>query len=119
MPPGTRGTFTLLYVPFNAIGQAEAARRQEAADDLKMLAEGIYAMLVLYGFGAKTSSGYGVAEEKLAGTGMCAIRAVWPGMTKPTLQEPLPVVKRTFEDLCEMQSVVEQVADALRKEEKA
>lgn len=152
VPQGTPGTFVLLYVPFNSTEHDDAKRRQEVAEDLVTLARGVCAMLTTYGFGAKTSSGYGVAEDKLANTGMFAIRAALPCITTPAvsrtkpmskpglscyegkgvqeegaaqperesvLQEILPVVKRTFGSLSELQAVVQEVADALRKEEEA
>jgi len=75
VPTGTKGDLTLLYVPFGPMGQSEEGRRREVAEDLMVLAEGVRAMLLTYGFGAKTSSGYGVAEEKLAGEGKLVIRA--------------------------------------------
>ena len=58
VPAGTRGVFTLLYVPLN-VGPADENICQ---DDVRAVARGIRAMLTEYGFGAKTSSGYGVAE---------------------------------------------------------
>ena len=150
VPQGTPGTFVLMYVPCNS--NDDAKQRQEVAEDLETLARGVCAMLTTYGFGAKTSSGYGVAEDKLANTGMFAIRAALPGITTPAvsgtkpmskpdlscyegkgvqeegaaqperesvLQEIIPVVKRTFGTLSELQAVVQEVADALRKEEEA
>ena len=58
VPAGTKGVFTLLYVPMDA-GPADENTCQ---DDLRAIAQGIHAILTKYGFGAKTSSGYGVAE---------------------------------------------------------
>ena len=58
VPAGAPGVFTLLYVPLDA-GPTDEATIQE---DLKAVARGIKAMLTEYGFGAKTSSGYGVAD---------------------------------------------------------
>ena len=58
VPAGTRGVFTLLYVPLD-VGPADENTCQ---DDLRAVARGIHAMLTEYGFGAKTSSGYGVAD---------------------------------------------------------
>ena len=60
VPAGTRGTFTLLYVPLNAsVGEDENHKKV-----LKLVGKGLKAMLTRYGFGAKTSSGYGVADVK-------------------------------------------------------
>jgi CRISPR-associated protein Cmr2 len=69
VPAGATGTFTLLYVPFDRVGEDEAEMRRQVAEDLKLVAEGVQAMMTLYGFGAKTSSGFGVATEQLNGEG--------------------------------------------------
>ncbi len=65
VPPGATGVFTLLYVPLDAADGSEE-RMEQAKEDLKAVAWGIRAMLTRYGFGAKTTSGYGVAEVKLS-----------------------------------------------------
>jgi len=57
---GAQGTFTLLYVPFDLVGKPEEEVRPKVADDLKAVAKAIEAMFTVYGFGAKTSSGFGV-----------------------------------------------------------
>ncbi len=58
-PAGTLGVFTLLYVP--PVNTDENTARA----DLNLVAEGVNAMLTQYGFGAKTSSGYGVAGDEV------------------------------------------------------
>lgn len=63
VPAGTPSVFSLLYVPFDRVGQDEAQTRQEVAEDLELAADGVQAMLGVYGFGAKTSSGYGAVGE--------------------------------------------------------
>jgi CRISPR-associated protein Cmr2 len=63
------GEFILLYVPFGEV------KRSEVAEDLNLVAAGVKAMLTVYGFGAKTSSGFGVAE--LSGQIEFGIRADW------------------------------------------
>lgn len=67
VPAGARGTFSLLYVPFDLIGQEESEIRRQAAEDLQLVAEGLQAMFLTYGFSAKRTSGYGVAEDKIEG----------------------------------------------------
>jgi len=79
VPAGAPGAFTLLYVPFGPLEQDEDQKRAEVAEDLRLLAQGLQAMLTTYGFGAKTSSGFGVAEDRLAGEGKLAIRAELAG----------------------------------------
>ncbi len=56
VPQGTRGAFTLLYVPMKEIDE------DKSKEDLEQVAKGLKVMLTEYGFGAKTSSGYGVAD---------------------------------------------------------
>jgi CRISPR-associated protein Cmr2 len=63
VPAGAEGTFTLLYIPFgrpNAeSGIATCCR------DLSMIAAAVWMLFVETGVSAKTSSGYGRAEERL------------------------------------------------------
>jgi len=65
VPDGAQGTFTLLYVPFDLIGEGEDKIREQALKDLQRVAEGLQAMFLTYGFSAKRTSGYGVAEDKI------------------------------------------------------
>ena len=65
MPQGAHGTFSLLYVPFDLIGADEAEIRRQALEDLQLVAEGLQAMFLTYGFSAKRTSGYGVAEDRI------------------------------------------------------
>ncbi|MEM4390224.1 MAG: hypothetical protein QXG98_06245 [Candidatus Micrarchaeia archaeon] len=67
VPAGAQGTFSLLYVPFDPIGQPEDEIRRQAIQDLQIAAEGIQAMMLTYGFSAKRTSGYGVAQEVIQG----------------------------------------------------
>ncbi|MDW8234595.1 MAG: hypothetical protein RMJ54_17620, partial [Roseiflexaceae bacterium] len=86
-PAGAQGTFTLLYVPLGA--QVDDA---EIASDLAAVAGGIRRMLVDDGFGAKTSSGFGTAEETLPGEGQLAVAAA----------PPYPPERKTFRSLTEL-----------------
>jgi CRISPR-associated protein Cmr2 len=65
VPQGAQGTFSLLYVPFDLIGEGEDKIREQALKDLQLVAEGLQAMFLTYGFSAKRSSGYGMAEDKI------------------------------------------------------
>lgn len=75
VPIGAKGAFTLLYTPLTGKDLNGAAIRQHANADLESVAAGIKAMLTFYGFGGKTSSGFGVAEDALPEPGMLNIRA--------------------------------------------
>ncbi len=74
VPAGAQGVFSLLYVPLDLIGHAEAEIREQAVADLRLAAEAIRAMLLTYGFSAKRSSGYGVARETVE-AGMVQMRS--------------------------------------------
>ncbi|MBK9094826.1 MAG: hypothetical protein IPM84_19075 [Anaerolineae bacterium] len=84
VPAGTTGAFTLLYTPLDRIGQDEAETRRQVFAELQLVAAGLEAMLTVYGFGAKTSSGFGLAE--LNGEGQLVIH--YPDAA--TTQKPRP-----------------------------
>jgi CRISPR-associated protein Cmr2 len=90
-----QGDLVIVYVPFGPIDQSEEKRRAEVAQDILALCQGIQAMLAVFGFGAKTSSSFGVVEDKLPRPGILAIRAALPNLAKgpaaqsKSNQEPL------------------------------
>jgi len=69
VPAGAEGTFCLLYVPFDLIGEDEDEKeiRQQALADLQLVAEGLQALFLTCGFSAKRTSGFGVAEDGIQG----------------------------------------------------
>lgn len=107
VPRGT-GTLLVLYAPFGLTKQTDLERRAAVARDLEVLAEGVQAMLTTYGFGAKTSSGFGTADNRLAGEGILALRAQLPGMAVPTettpIPEPVPDLPRYLESPTRLQA---------------
>ncbi|MBU1746202.1 MAG: hypothetical protein KKA73_00805 [Chloroflexi bacterium] len=74
VPSGTTGQFTLLYVPFDLIGADPAVVRPQVGADLETVAQAVRDLFTVYGFGAKTSSGYGVSELELVGAGEMTVR---------------------------------------------
>ncbi|NJK67865.1 MAG: hypothetical protein HC789_12795 [Microcoleus sp. CSU_2_2] len=82
VPIGATGDFVLLYVPFGKIDESQVAQ------DLELVAKGVEAMLVVYGFGAKTSSGFGIAE--VSGKVDFAIRSDWPELKQPKTEVKPP-----------------------------
>lgn len=81
VPSRATGEFVLLYVSFGPTDQSETDKRNETAQDLEVLVQGIHAMLTTYGFGAKTSSGFGTVDTKLPRNGTLAIRFDLPDQT--------------------------------------
>lgn len=89
VPSGAQGQFRLLYVPFDFSGKQtgggpvvtpdlETLVRQ-VAEDLPLIAETVSELFLTYGFGAKTSSGYGVAADQLPQPGKILLKARLPG----------------------------------------
>jgi CRISPR-associated protein Cmr2 len=106
VPPGSKGEFTLLYVPFSPTKQSEKERRRQVAEDLKAVAQGIRSMLTVYGFGAKTSSGFGTVEERLDKKGVLTIHT-YPSSDAKT--------EREFEDLHGLCNEAKDMADELNQ----
>lgn len=92
VPRDAEGAFTLLYVPFDLIGGEETDVKKQVADDLRILGKGMRAMLTIYGFGAKTSSGFGVVEDDLAEPGQLVLKAA--GLPPEELEELQPTRPR-------------------------
>jgi len=67
VPQGAQGTFSLLYVPFDLVGQKQESIVDEAGKHLRYLVPMIKHLFLTYGFSAKRSSGYGVAKDEIAG----------------------------------------------------
>jgi CRISPR-associated protein Cmr2 len=69
-PENAKGTFSLLYFPFDLIESLHSNEKERAIEEIKenweILIKAIQAMLTKYGFGAKTTVGYGIANiEKI------------------------------------------------------
>lgn len=79
VPAGAKGTFSLLYCPFDLIGRKGAEEvKREAEADLQLIAEAIKAMMLTYGFSAKRTSGYGAAKDKLSDGKVSTRLSQWP-----------------------------------------
>lgn len=90
VPRGAEAGFTLLYVPHDKVGQQRDPQvRRQVAEDLKLIARGLREMFCLYGFGAKTTSGFGRAEEKI--DGKLALRARHLDLSDADKPESQPV----------------------------
>jgi len=96
VPDGTSGSFILLYFPFDCIGKDRAEIRRQVSTDLKIIGKGLKALFAQYGFGAKTSSGFGVAEDNFPEPGQLALKAVElsPKETEPTFNSLEGMVKK-------------------------
>lgn len=90
VPIKATGTFTLLYVPLDSLGEGEVEIRRQTLADLQRVAEGLEALFTLYGFGAKTSSGFGLAGD-VVDNGRLALKlpeVTFPQDDAPKAQKP-------------------------------
>lgn len=80
---GALGRFALLYVPWDRAGKGIRESLEETADDLHRVAKGIVYLFTEFGLGAKTSSGFGLAEAELfadlPGAGEITVRLAGSG----------------------------------------
>lgn len=77
VPAGEETWFTLLYVPFDLLGRPEAEARTVVRADWQVMRQLLRAVLVDYGFSAKSTLGYGSAEERFS-SGWLALRGYRP-----------------------------------------
>jgi CRISPR-associated protein Cmr2 len=100
VPANTLGLFTLLYVPFDLIGDEEKEIKKQVSRDILLIAKGLKAMFLTYGFGAKTSSGYGIAKSELT-NGKLILKAKGVEASKKEvikIQEPEESFKKYLND---------------------
>jgi len=109
VPAGAQGTFSLLYVPFDLIGEDGNKIRNQALADLQRVAEGLRALFLTYGFSAKRTSGYGVAEETVT-NGVLTGRFPGPAASAPT--QPWPTW--TFGSFTELVNISARIAQQLQ-----
>lgn len=65
VPEETEGIFRLLYYPYDLVAKGEFEKiKEEAEEDLEIVAKAIHKMFYEIGFSAKKTSGYGIAEVK-------------------------------------------------------
>lgn len=65
VPAKSTGSFSLLYVPFYVSDKEKSHANDNVAFDIDLISKGLKDMFLVHGFGAKTSSGFGIVEDKL------------------------------------------------------
>ncbi len=118
VPAYRRSTFILLYVPKYKPAETEPEICSKIAADLRMLADGIQAMMTEYGFGAKTSSGFGIIENELPKKGALVLHLSRSQRKKVEESEKASSVKGlilplSFQSLTKLHGVVKQAGEVL------
>jgi len=97
--PGSKGTVCLLYVPYP---KWDGWSHGQVADDVEAIAKALKAMFLTYGFSAKKSAGWGLAQDELVESWLWAKGAAWPpdsSEEKISVQAPpeayLPLLSET------------------------
>jgi len=67
VPEGAGGTFSLLYSPFDLMGKREVDVKNEVIKDLEAVYHATRKMMLMYGFSAKKSSGFGIVRKDIDG----------------------------------------------------
>jgi len=91
----SEGIFTLLYTPFDWTANTTDIILRQTIECLKLTGVGLKAMFLDYGFGAKTSSGFGIAKPGIHGKFQIKANI-----------EPIDI--KNFEDLCGLTDKVSQ-----------
>jgi len=93
VPIGAEGVFTLLYLPFNSPADKDTKSLvEQVTEDLELVVEALQKMLCEYGFGAKTSSGFGLVSEKIKGNLYTKDLGLRPSEKIPTIKQAKPEV---------------------------
>lgn len=92
VPADNKGTLSILYIPPYLTDQPTLSSL--VAADLKLVAEGINALLTQFGFGAKTSSGYGAVDQA---SGFIAVRAALKPIMPESEIKPTETLARYLE----------------------
>lgn len=93
VPAGANGVFSLLYVPFNGVMEAEAQA------DLALVAAAVREMMLTYGFSAKKSSGFGEAQDALVKGEMITAGGPQPLSRLSTLPDDVTGIPTQQEDM--------------------
>lgn len=95
VPESAEGTFSLLYVPFH-IGN-RAVLKTQVPEDLMTICRAIQDMLVIYGFSAKNTSGYGIISTKLKGGFLNVKGAGLDNREFESFDEFIAIIESTFQ----------------------
>lgn len=105
VPQNSKGTFTLLYVPFDLIDRDEAYIRKEVKEDLEMIIKAIKDLMFTYGFSAKKSSGTGLIKDSFFKE---SCKVFFNGVTVPDEHEQQVTKSTKIKDLADLKQILPQ-----------
>jgi len=106
-----KSTFTLLYyfTP-DRPDQSDEEATAEVMKDLLTTCKGITAMMTVFGFGAKTSSGFGVANSRMPDPGGCLAIRIPKGQNSEKSESMVKMLSfGSFEEMNGLPSIIEHV----------
>jgi hypothetical protein len=86
VPARTAGSFRLLYTPVQAATSGDPHLPEQVEAEMTLALRAVWMMLTVLGFGAKTSSGYGVASDALIPPATLRYRTHSGGMGERTFK---------------------------------
>ncbi len=102
VPEGTCGDFALLYVPFDLMGKPPEIQKAELIEDLNLIFSSLRDMMLIYGFSAKKSSGFGIIKPEFPEQGKLHIKGV--------------LKESTFKNFNELKEIIKEVSDSSIRE---
>lgn len=108
VPDGARGTFSLLYVPFDLMGKLSKETKQQVAEDINLVYDSLETMMFTYGFSAKKSSGFGIISKDIKE----GVFVMSGHPYKKNLSAPEPTKKRIISSFKELSSSKQTINQA-------
>ena len=104
------GVFSMLYVPFDLLGESPTNVFDAMLDDIKCLGSILMDTFRKYGFGAKTGSGFGIAKSSFDKDGVLTINI-------PDLTLKSPITELKFSNFSKLKKAIDSL-DRVRGKEK-
>lgn len=105
---GTKGEFYLLYVPFP---KGKDYSPEQVKKDLEAIVKSLEAMFLTYGFSAKKTSGFGVANEDIKGS-MFYINGAEKKRDNKDIEEASVKKVTDFKDIGKLTAILESISNS-------
>jgi len=116
VPAGATGFFSLLYIPFDLLGRERSQVRQKAGEDLMAITSAVEAVMKHFGFSAKRSRGFGLAQDQFPADHVLAGGQL--DMAGVALRDREGAKINTFRSFREMRALADRLGGGLIKSAK-